>query len=409
MIYNKLLFISAFLLSISSSLSIALDHFAIAIGLIGLIWFIAKGEFHIRKLDLRLLFVSLTGFISSLFSGMFVYSLKNAHYIWHFLPYFIVSRVGRKYIRVVLNILALFAIISSFGVFFQGFFHIRPNDMFKHIHHLHFYHSIMLHSSGFFGNALTTAGVMAPSALLFLSLLIFSKESARAKILYLLAFMSSFASVLILAERCYWLGFLFAMLVLPFIYRKKISLIITLSIVAILALSYFSIKPIQMRANSIVYFHKDESAMDRIAMWRAALDKFKDEGIARKLIGYGSGNVHNAMKPYLTKSIKETFGDKNIASHMFSALHNEYLQILIKWGIVGLIIWLYMWFYVIKENIEFINKSDDDFSLSIEIGLTLSFVAFLIGGFFEHNVGDAEVIIFIMYLLGLNGAVKEPL
>ncbi len=406
MISNKLLFVSAVLLSISVSLSMALDHFAIAVGLIGLIWFIVKGEFYLRRLDLRLFFVSLSGFTSSLFSGMFIYSLKNSHYIWHFLPYFIVSRIGKKHIKMLLNIFAIFLIISSCGVFFQGFFHIRPNDIFKHISELHFYHSIMLHSSGFFNNPLTTAGVMAPSALLFLSLTVFSRENAKIKTLYLSASILSLAAVLILSERSYWLGFLSAILLLPLIYRKKISLIITLLVVILSVLSYFSIQPIHKRVNSIVYFHKDESAMDRIAMWRAALDKFKNENITRKLIGCGSGNVSGTMKPYLIKSIKKTFGDKNIKSHMFSALHNEYLQILIKWGIIGLIIWLYMWFYVIKGNIKFINKSDDNFSISVSIGLTLAFIAFLVGGFFEHNVGDAEVIIFIMYLLGIKGSLE---
>ncbi|AEA33532.1 O-antigen ligase family protein [Hippea maritima] len=401
------LILSAILLSISTPLSIALDNVAIGVGLLGLI--LSYKKLKPKDLDFRVLGVSTVGFVSSVLSTEPVYSLKNAHYLWHFLPYFIASRFDRKKIKLILVVLGAASAISGFAVIFQSFTGIRIN----HVHlneflNIHILHS-PIRSSGVFGNALTTGGVLAPLMFVYFSLFWFEAER-RFKIYYLIVFIFVFLGLVFNFSRSYWVGGLAAIVVLPFIYTKsRIARITPLAGFVLAALMYIFIPSVHKRVQSMVHYRKDVSAMDRIVLWQAGIDLYKDYNIKNKLIGCGSGNLYRHLKPYLIKRVKAVFGDKGISAHLFSAVHNEYLQILLKWGVIGLIVWLYLWGYVLYRNVIFIRKTDNEFYRGIVIGLTMGFIAFLVGGFFEHNVGDAEVIISVMFLLGLNKNVLDSM
>ncbi len=400
------LVLSAILLSIATPLSVAFDNISIAVGVIGLILHAKKIK--LKDLDFRVLGVSAVGFLSSVLSINPLKSLKNSHYLWHFLPYFIMSRVDRRKIKTVLTILGIAAIISSFAVVFQAFTGIRIN----HVHlyqlkHIHFF-SRPIRAEGLFSNALTTAGVIAPVTLLFFSLSIFEKKIMR--MFFVFVALIGFAALVLNFSRSYWVGSFFAVLLMPLIYSKRKPLVFVPIVVLTLAFSLYEFVPsVHNRIESIVRYKHDTSAMDRIALWEAGLDLYKHYDLKYKLIGCGSGNLFHFLKPYLVRSVIKIFGNRNVQSHFFSAVHNEYLQILLKWGIVGLLIWLYLWIYVLYRNFVFLRKTDNEFYKGVALGLTMGFIAFLIGGFFEHNVGDAEVIIFIMFLLGINKNILDSL
>ena len=401
------LVLSAFLLSISTPLSVAFDNISIAVGVIGLILYFKK--IRLKDLDFRVLGVSAVGLTSSLFSIKPLYSLKNSHYLWHFLPYFIVSRIKREKLKVILVVLGGAAILSAFAVIFQAFTGIRINH--THLSALGNIHLLIrpVRAEGLFSAPLTTAGIIAPLMFIFFSQTLFEKE-LKLKVYYSIVFFFTFVALVLNFSRSYWLGSVAAVLMLPFIYSKNwVSKIIPLSGIALALLMYIFFPPVHKRVQTVIHYNRNVSAMDRIALWEAGINLYKNYNIKYKLIGCGSGNLYHFLKPFLVKSVKVIFGDKNVKSHLFSSVHNEYLQVLLKWGVVGLLVWLYLWIYVLYKNIVFIKKTDNEFFRSLAIGLTMGFIAFLVGGFFEHNVGDAEVIILIMFLLGINKNILDSL
>ncbi len=395
--------LSAFLLSLSIPLSIAADHVAIAIGFLGLL--LSYKEFKLDRFDLKVLSVSFVGLVSSLLSARPLYSILKSHYLWHFLPYFILSRVGGKRLKSIVVLLGLSSMVSALGVIVKAFTGFPPLKAFSHPHTIKlFLHPVL--SSGFFTNHLTAAGIIGVIFLLFASYAVFCRD--RVFELYsILVALVLFTGLVLTFCRSYWIGVFVAILLLPFIYRSRSSWFVSLSLIAASMVLYLAVPSIQHRVATIVHFKKDGSSMDRIALWRAGLNMYRHYSLKYKLIGCGSGNVYRFLKPYLIKSVKETFGSRNINAHLFSALHNEYLQILVKWGIIGLIVWLFLWGSVLWRNIVFLKRAKEGFYKATVLGLTLGFVAFLVGGFFEHNVGDAEVIIMIMFLLGLNKAILD--
>ncbi len=399
----SILFLSALLLAISAPLSIAADNVAIGIGLVGIILY--SKQLHFNKLDYRILSVSVIGFISSILSIKPIYSLKNSHYAWHFIPYVVVSRLQKNKIKPLLTVLGVSVSVASLGVIFQAFTGIPPQHIFQAGIRIHLL-THPIRAAGFFDDALTTGGVITPALLLFLGLLIFEKNKSF-KVLYMLVIALSGLALIFTMDRAYWLGFALAVLALPLVYKHRISLIITLLFITVSWGIYFSIPMIHQRVQTAIHYKQNPSAIDRLNMWSSALEIYKHYNLRYKLIGCGSGNVSHLLRPYLVKKAKQTYGIKHFKEHIFSAVHNEYLQILVKWGIIGLIIWLYLWIYILLRNITFIKRTENPFSRAVTIGLTLGFIAFLVGGFFEHNVGDAEVIIFIMYLLGINGNILE--
>ncbi len=399
------LILSAILLSVSTPISIALDNVAIGIGLLGLI--LIYKRIRLNNMDYIVLGVSATGFISSVLSVNPLLSLKNSHYLWHFIPYFIASRVKREKVYVLINILGLFGIIASFGVILHAFTGVKPTHMlgFGNIHVL----SQPIRASGFFSTPLTTAGIVAPIMFIFFGIMLFEKN-LKLRIYSFSVFVFMFFALILTSTRSYWLGSVVAVVLLPFIYIKsKKAKLFSFGSILIVILMYVFVPKVHDRVQTAIHYKKDVSAMDRIALWEAGIDLYKNYDIKNKLIGCGSGNVYYYLKPYLIKHVKKIFGDKNVDSHLFSALHNEYLQILIKWGIIGLIVWLFLWIYVLYRNVIFILRTENDFYRAFIVGVTMGFVTFLVGGFFEHNVGDAEVIIFIMYLLGLNKNILDSL
>ena len=399
------LILSALLLSISAPISIVLDNIAIGLGIIGLI--AVYRTIKIKDMDYRVLGVSAVGFISSLFSVNPLLSLTKSHYLWHFLPYFVTSRIKREKIKTLLMILGIFGIIAVLAVMFQSFTGIKPT----HIKSLSSIHILTnpIRAKGFFSSPLTTSAIVCVIFFIFVSIFIFYDDKKwRIYSFFISIFM--LVGLIFTFTRSYWVGSFAALVLLPFIHIKsnRAKLISSAGIAG--AVIMFVFMPlVHNRVETMMHYKKNTSAMNRIALWQAGVDLYKNYDLKYKIIGCGSGNLYRFLKPYLIKQVKIIFGDRNVNSHLFSSVHNEYLQILLKWGIVGLVVWLYLWIYVLFRNIIFIMKTNNNFYKALIVGITMGFVAFLVGGFFEHNMGDAEVIIFIMYILGINKNILDSL
>lgn len=110
----------------------------------------------------------------------------------------------------------------------------------------------------------------------------------------------------------------------------------------------------------------------RIMRWQCAIDLIKEKPI----FGYGSGDeIPLLMKLYKERNMKISYAEE------FNT-HNQYLSILIKHGVVGLLIFLGMLAYFFRLAIESKNF------------LYLSFLILMSIGFLTENIIDANKGIF---------------
>ncbi len=121
------LILSAILLSMATPLSLGLDNIAIGFGLVGLILIAKKIKFD--KLDKIFLSFQGLGILSAALSIGFFESLKKSRFLWHYLPYYIASRLDRNKITLLVNILGVSAFVASLGVVFHAFTGMRPTHI----------------------------------------------------------------------------------------------------------------------------------------------------------------------------------------------------------------------------------------------------------------------------------------
>jgi O-antigen ligase len=122
----------------------------------------------------------------------------------------------------------------------------------------------------------------------------------------------------------------------------------------------------------------------RIALWTCAIDEIKK----RPLLGSGIGDVQNELV--------KNYTDKNFifAKQSNYNCHNQYLDILLSNGIIGLVIFLIFLIYLVIKSVK--NKN----------GLLLGvLIVFVLACFTENVLGRNQGVVFIGFfisLLGLN-------
>lgn len=136
-------------------------------------------------------------------------------------------------------------------------------------------------------------------------------------------------------------------------------------------------------------YHPSNS--NRIAFWRAGIKMFFDNPIL------GVGDIDLAK--YYVK-YKEPY-NKEIQGH----LHNNFFHILATLGIIGLLAVVYLFFDIIRINLNIIKDLKDiPFANSFAIGTLASFAGFLVSGLTELNFFDHEIVTLVWFTFGLNFA-----
>lgn len=394
----QILYVSALMFSVFVATSIAADSLAIGVGLIGLIMLIAKKQFKFKKNDLPPALFSIAYFCSSVFSLNPLRSLLNFHYIWHFAPYWIVSRIKNNY-KTIINVLAVFIIVSAFGVYFNAFFHIKPADIFNvGLSNLHLsYPSKAFAPEGFSGFPSYIGAIMLIATFFFGALGVFSKK----KLHIAAAFFALFAVVLT-QERQDWLGLFIGALCVPFFIKsKKVWLIYLIGIV--IAVGFMQTSFVKNRLHYTINYTKDPDVVIRFAMIKASVDIFSHSSALRKLTGYGphyaSKIVHDDTVKFYKQMALQYHIDPN--ANIATVIDNYYINILMSTGLIGLILILSAFFMLLKNNLKAIKYAQGE-QKAILIGMSLGLIAFYVASAFDNLLGSAQVSIFLLFMLGIN-------
>lgn len=171
----------------------------------------------------------------------------------------------------------------------------------------------------------------------------FTHDTLRDKIIALVLAIASFSVIILAGARSALSGVILAgalYTVMSFRF-KKIYFIYLLGALLLLILLYF-LTPLKLIVNQTFFSQEthtlDASSASRFLIWLGGIQHFINADWMTKLFGTGIGSYH---------SIEYGFSIWN-GERGISGAHNNYLHVLCEVGIVGLIVFLLLFWYILK-------------------------------------------------------------
>ncbi len=293
----------------------------------------------------------------SLYLGTIKFSLKKIFNGWLFLTFYVGYFFSKDKKKVFKFILFSGSIAAIYGVF--NFIANGSN------------------AKGFYSHALTAANNWA----LVLIVSFFSFLNDLKNKYFIITFLIIFIGLICSAERGPILYFTISVILCCFLMLGKKKGIILASIIFFTILfSVFSSSTVFERFKVIFSNNKveDGGVIVRLKLWKSALNIIEKHPI----IG-----CPEKFKEYMRKITKEK---ELIRSHP----HNGFLTIWVKYGGISLILFLLVFYKVLKDMISKIKENK--FAV---LGLCLT-ILYLLEGLTENNFGDSEVKMLFWFLLG---------
>ncbi|MDC0381223.1 O-antigen ligase family protein [Nitrospinae bacterium] len=191
-----------------------------------------------------------------------------------------------------------------------------------------------------------------------------------------------------------WLGSLLGAVFLVFYWNKKYLLIFPLLLIVTLL---FASEQVTDRIYSFKNF-KDGSFQQRVSSWKGGWEIFKDHPVTG--CGFKCVDYIHSQYPDPTENVAR-----------FRGMHSNIFQLLVDTGVAGFGTWLSIWVVyfieIFKRLRALAEEEPQDNTLGILLGGSAAVLAFLMGGFFETNIYDSEVAMFLYFIMGLSLAKVE--
>lgn len=210
----------------------------------------------------------------------------------------------------------------------------------------------------------------------------------------------AYASTLILSAaivlgwtRSIWLATIPAVLYLVWFWRPKMILAVPVIFAAAFLAAPHSTRD---RVTSLFQPHGDtDSNQHRIATFRTGIEMIK----AHPLLGIGPEEIARNFAAYAPKDIPRPFPKNWYLGH----LHNIYVQYAAERGLPGLIFIMSVIGVMLWDCFHGIWQcgpapSQELFVLHAAVAVT---IGILVGGLFEYNLGDSEVLMMFVSVIGL--------
>ena len=182
-----------------------------------------------------------------------------------------------------------------------------------------------------------------------------------------------------------WLGYLIGLVLLIYVWRKKYILFIPVLITTLILVSPHVV---EHRLKNMIS-GKDSTFAIRQALWQGGWNVFKDY----PLTGCGFRCMDLVVNQY---------PDPTGHIEHFRGMHNNFVQLAVDTGILGLSAWLGIWicfFRLLHQKIS--SQKHDPNEQWVLWGSLASIIAFLAGGCFESNYYDSEVAMVLFFLMAL--------
>lgn len=251
-----------------------------------------------------------------------------------------------------------------------------------------------LNAYGFFSHHLTYAGSMTICGLFLAGRLLYARDRERP--LQYVGLASAAAGVFTSLARTYYLAVLPGLAVLLWSKGRRRVLQVSAALVLALVLAA-CLGPARVRARfTSLWDMNNASNAERIYLWIAGLHMWED----RPIVGWGPGTYEKVADPYKAPYASLIHYPDHVGFLTRSHSHNLFLMVALQSGAVGLLIFLA---FVAAAYRGMMRQAD----LALRYGAMAAFTAFLVGGLFEYNGGDAEVATLLFFLVGLSLANSE--
>ncbi|MBI5574001.1 MAG: HAD-IIIA family hydrolase [Elusimicrobia bacterium] len=209
----------------------------------------------------------------------------------------------------------------------------------------------------------------------------------RKKIFYITSILI-FSGIIFSYVRMVWISTTIILVVLLFIEIKRLknlTYIFTALLILAVASSFF----LPGRLN-IIKRATNFSDPVRTNMWKTGLKIFRDY----PLLGVGLKNIKKVYPYYYQKLnfLKEFY--------KLSHLHSTFIHILVERGIIGFLVFLYLfaiYFYYGIKKAKCVSEEEKFFIY----GCLFSVFGFLLSGLTEHTYGDSEIQMIMWFLMAL--------
>ncbi|MFH0772260.1 MAG: O-antigen ligase family protein [Candidatus Omnitrophota bacterium] len=200
--------------------------------------------------------------------------------------------------------------------------------------------------------------------------------------------------LLLTQARGAWLGFIFGFLLIAFFHSRKsfLTAVCILISFGFLAIS-FSPPIVKEQIRSFANLKMDQSTGDRMIIWKTAWRMF----LEKPVLGNGLGTF--------MKVFEKT---KPASYHEIVYAHNCFLQTAAETGIVGLFIFLWLVFSVLRAAIRKFFILEDLFLKAVTIGLFGGIAAYLINSFFDTCLYSLPLAVLFWAAIGLAAAEINP-
>ena len=141
---------------------------------------------------------------------------------------------------------------------------------------------------------------------------------------------------------------------------------------------------------------QDPSINTRLLIWRTTLEMIKDKPI----LGSGIGTFKMNYLNYQAEFLKDNPYYVKYSGKAGEA-HNEYLQIWAELGIIGLGLFLLIFYFFYKTIIDFYNNNKNVKEKIIALGLVMGIICFLIHSLFTYTLHVPALGITFFALMGL--------
>ncbi|MEW5952052.1 MAG: O-antigen ligase family protein [Elusimicrobiota bacterium] len=316
-------------------------------------------------------------FLTLLFNGIFSQFGRIIN-IWDKTPYLTASCIKVDKEKIINFFLILFWINSAVVIYalFEKYAGFPPivKSLFT---------DDMTRFRGFFSHPLRFAGYISSVAVIsFCFSVFYSKKFIK------------FAPILIFAvfftgSRSYFLSVIFSTVFLSYFKSKKFFNLYALFILLYGIIIFAAFPQIRNRAASSFDKISGEqtSASLRFNFWKAGIETFS----LSPIYGVGDGQLTNYLKPYKEKKLID-----NVAH-----AHNAYITCAAESGIIGLLIYLYIFFFFMKKYFLTALKTEDSLKKAFSFSLFGVYLNLAIAGFFESNFSTLVIWSFVTFLMGL--------
>ena len=388
-VIDKILILTLFLFTASSMFSISISQVSAGVG--GFFWLLRTHLTDTWKeqrwpLGIPFVLFVLACLIAVVNAYDVNYSYKSLKKLLEFLIFFWVLNCVRE--NSLRNSLSLTLIASATVASLFGFYQVWQASVWLPISRV----------EGTLSTYMTFAGLLMMVEILALAHVIFSQPAQK---LIWISIGIIFYCLLLTLTRQAWLGLTVGILFLIFYWRKKIFLFVPFIFMAIFLLSPDKVKKRVLETTTPCLTYQEcqanKSANWELAMrtnlWQFGWKVFKDYPVT----GCGFRCVDLIHNQYVDPYPREHGSVRHLRG-----MHNNFIQIAIDTGILGLATWLGIWasffrFLYRKAS----NLKRDSSERWIVFGSTATVIAFLTGGIFETNFYDSEVAMLLYFIMAL--------